>query len=202
MERALPNLILIAGLPASGKSSFAEFASKQLSFPVIVKDEIKEYLFDSVGFTSSQGKTDLDIAASNIMMYTAGKILSAGKSVILDNNFEDRNMAGLKKLVAEHPCNVVTVKFTGDPEVFYRRFLERDNDPNRHPGHKLTQSYPPVPGLEETYQSMMSLEAFLEKYRKRGTFAFSFGQMFEVDVTDYSKVSYDEILAKLRSLLV
>ena len=36
------------------------------------------------------------------------------RSVILDNNFEDRNRAGLEKLIKEHPCNVITVRFDCD----------------------------------------------------------------------------------------
>ena len=53
------NLILIAGLPASGKSSFAAWASRQLSLPVIAKDDIKEHLFDTVGFRSYEEKVRL-----------------------------------------------------------------------------------------------------------------------------------------------
>jgi predicted kinase len=168
---------------------------------VIAKDEIKEYLFDTIGFRCYEEKTALDIAASNIMMYSAARILDAGCSVILDNNFEDRNMDNLKKLVAGHPCNVVTVRFNCDIEEAYRRFVLRDKDPSRHPGHVLNTCYPPVEGVvDET--KYMTMEKYAEKYRRRGTMVFSFGKLLEVDATDFNSVSYVDIMRQLETLLV
>ena len=135
------------------------------------------------------------------MMYCAARILEAGGSVILDNNFEDRNLDNLKKLVAGHPCNVVTVRFNGDVSVIYQRFLKRDKDPNRHPGHVLVTCYPPVEGVEDEGK-LITLEAFAEKFRKRGTLDFKVGKLIEVDATDFSTVSYPEILERLKAALV
>ena len=194
------NLILMSGLPASGKSSFAEYAAKELSIPIIEKDEIKEFLFDTVGFRSHDEKTQLDIAASNIMMYTAGRIIDSGNSVILDNNFESRNLVNLNKLIAEHPCNVITVRFNGDVSVIYQRFLKRDKDPNRHPGHVLVTCYPPVEGVEDEGK-LITLQAFAEKFRQRGTLDFQMGTLIEVDATDFKSVSYPRILERLKAEL-
>ncbi len=168
---------------------------------MIAKDEIKEHLFDTLGFKSYEEKTALDIAASNIMMYSAARILEAGGSVILDNNFEDRNMDNLKKLVAGHPCNVVTVRFNCDLEEAYRRFVKRDKDPSRHPGHVLNTCYPPVEGVEDE-SVHMTMEKYAEKYRRRGTMVFSFGKLLEVDATDFNNISYIEIMQKLETMLV
>ena len=197
----MANLILMAGLPASGKSSFAQYVAKELSFAVIVKDEIKEFLFDAVGFRSHDEKTRLDMASADIMMYCAGRILDSGRSVILDNNFESRNLENLQKLISNHPCNVVTVRFNADASVVYQRFLERDKDPNRHPGHVLVTCYPPVPGVEDEGKSS-TMEGFAEQFKRRGTVDFCVGKLIEVDATDFSKVSYPEILGRLRQALV
>ena len=195
------NLILIAGLPASGKSSFAAYASKELSIPVIAKDDIKEHLFDTVGFRSYEEKTRLDITAVNTMLDTAAELLDAGESVILDNNFEDRNRAGLEKLVIGHPCNVITVRFDCNVAVVYERYLKRDKSPERHPGHVLLTAYPPIPGVEDEVK-LLTLEHFNEKYRSRGTFDFSMGKLIKVDADDFSKISYSEILKRLKSEMV
>lgn len=191
----------MAGLPASGKSSFADYASKELSIPVIAKDDIKEKLFDTIGFKSYSEKTQLDIAAANIMMFTASKILEVGSSVILDNNFEDRNIENLKAVTDSCPCNVITVRFDCDMKEAFRRFAQRDKDPSRHPGHVLVTCYPPVEGVADAVKDMTE-ESFCEKYTRRGTMRFSMGTLITVDATDFRDVSYPRIMKQLRAALV
>ena len=201
MSEIKTNLILIAGLPASGKSSFAAYASEALSLPVIAKDDIKEHLFDTVGFRSYEEKVRLDITAVNTMLATAAELLDSGKSVILDNNFEDRNRAGLEKLITVHPCNVITVRFDCDVAVVYERYLKRDKSPDRHPGHVLMTAYPPIPGVEDEVK-LLTLEHFNGKYRSRGTFDFCMGKLIRVDADDFTKISYPEILKRLKNEMV
>lgn len=194
------NLILTAGLPASGKSSFAAYAGRKLGLPVIAKDDIKEILFDTVGFRCYEEKTALDIAAADSMMYAASKILSCGGSVILDNNFEDRNIPNLEKLIGDNPCNVITVRFAGDIKTIYERYLKRDHDPRRHPGHVLRLCYPPMQGTLER-ETTVTLEQFEAKFRRRGTLDFAVGTLIEVDATDFAAVSYPALLARIRQAM-
>ena len=43
--------ILVAGPPASGKTTLARQLSTLMALPVFSKDHIKERLFDTLGFT-------------------------------------------------------------------------------------------------------------------------------------------------------
>ena len=47
------DLIIIAGMPASGKSTVAEKLSRIFGYPVLEKDALKEELFDTIGCRSS-----------------------------------------------------------------------------------------------------------------------------------------------------
>lgn len=58
------NLILIAGLPATGKSRFASYLQQRLNIPLLCKDSIKEILFDTIGFQSHDEKTKLNHAGA------------------------------------------------------------------------------------------------------------------------------------------
>ncbi|HWQ57446.1 MAG TPA: AAA family ATPase [Clostridia bacterium] len=191
------NLILIAGLPASGKSGFASYAGKELGIPVIVKDELKEILFDAIGFQSRAEKVKLGDAAMDLMYYMADRLMAGGSSVILDNNFESRSIPGLKRLLAAHACRLVTVRFDGDIRAIYQRFVERDQDPARHRGHILNTAYPekdPEPYVP------ISCEEFERKFRERGMTEFMIGgRLITVDATSFEHYSNEELLSRLRN---
>lgn len=44
--------ILFTGTPASGKSTLADYLADYLNLPVISKDQIKEIMYDDIGFQS------------------------------------------------------------------------------------------------------------------------------------------------------
>ena len=193
------NLILIAGLPASGKSGFAAYAGEQLGIPVLAKDELKEILFDDVGFQSRKGKVALGNASMDLMYYMAELLLKNGQSVILDNNFEASSLPGLRRLMEKYPCHPVTVRFDGEVSAIYRRFVARDHDPNRHRGHIVNTRYPET--VREPYVPI-SCEEFEEKFRKRGMMDFyAGGTLLTVDVTTFEHYSKEELLARLREAL-
>ena len=87
--------ILVAGMPASGKSTIAVRISESLGIPMLSKDSIKEVLFDDLGFHSRAEKVQLGTAAMHILYYAAAQLMKVGKPFILENNFEDLPFPGL-----------------------------------------------------------------------------------------------------------
>lgn len=195
-----PYLLLITGLPAVGKSGFAAYAGRVLGWPVLEKDHYKEILFDDIGFRSREEKLKLGIAAMDLMYDSAGTLLKLGRSVILDNNFENSSLEGLRRLVRRCPCEMITVRFEAEMEAVYQRFIRRDRNPNRHPGHVLNSAYPPQ-GQEEAYEPI-SLEEFSRRYRERGMTDFNpGGKLLRVDVSSFEGYSNAAVMKKLRALL-
>ena len=196
-----PNLILITGLPAVGKSFFSHRLSKETGYPVLEKDAYKEILFDDIGFRSREEKVRLGVAAMDLMYSEAARLLDMGISVILDNNFENSSLPGLEALCSAHPCNAVTVRFTAETETVYRRFIARDQNPFRHRGHVLNTRYPEV-GSKEEYIPI-SQDAFEKKFRERGMYDFSFGaHLITVDATDFSKLDIGTLIADVKGYLI
>lgn len=194
-------VILICGIPASGKTHMARRLSELLSVPVFSKDDIKERLFDTVGFKSREEKNALGVGAAEIMYYAAGQVLSAGGSVILENNFETRSIPGMKALIERCKCRTVTVELAGEAEVLYRRFLSREGSPQRHRGHVVNTCYPEPPGQAGEY-SPMSLEQFISGVTGRGMAGFDIGgPRIVVDVTDLSKVDCANVAEQVRKLV-
>ena len=138
--------ILVAGMPASGKSTIAVRISESLGIPMLSKASIKEVLFDDLGFHSRAEKVQLGTAAMHILYYAAAQLMKVGKPFILENNFEDASIPGIMALLETHHYTAVTVRLTGDPEVIYRRFAARDLSDTRHRGHVVNDCYPEPPG--------------------------------------------------------
>ena len=77
----------MSGLPAVGKSTMARVISETMGIPIVSKDDIKEILFDTVGFKSREEKLNLGTASMMVMYYAAEKIMAVCLSVILDKKF-------------------------------------------------------------------------------------------------------------------
>ena len=127
-------LIILAGMPATGKSTVARALSGAFGFPVIEKDEIKEVLFDTIGFENYPQKRRLDIAASATLLQVLESMLKAGTSVIAVNNFDEKETQQVCSLIERYQPNCVTVFLNGAPEVLYQRYVQRDKLHLRHLG--------------------------------------------------------------------
>ena len=191
--------ILLAGMPATGKSTMAKVLSKRLKLPAISKDSIKELLFDNVGFQSRAEKVSLGIASMEIMYYTAGQLMKAGQPFILENNFESSEK-GMKNLVEKYQYSALTLTLTGDYKVIYQRFLERESSPDRHRGHVVNDCYPEEKDnhLRISNAKTISCEDFVRGMEQRGFNAFCVdGRQIRVDTTDFSKINMEKLISQI-----
>lgn len=194
------NLILIVGMPASGKSTFARVCGEHFGYPVLEKDGFKEVLFDTIGFTNYGQKRVMDFAATRVLLHGAEALLKAGSSCILINNFRDDNKDEVCSLIERYRCACVTVFFGGNCDVFYRRYVDRDNNHERHAGHVVQDHYPLLPGESADYE--MTREEFREKFEKLGMDSFSApGGRIDIDATYPEKIDVRELIANIEKLL-
>ena len=194
--------ILVTGIPAAGKSTMAKVMSEKLKLPVISKDTIKELLFDNVGFQSRAEKVKLGIASMEIMYYVAGQLMKAGQAFILENNFEYSSEQGIKSLLEKYQYSVLTITLTGDYKVIYRRFLERENSPDRHRGHVVNDSYPEKKenNLKTPKAKTISCESFIRGIEQRGSDVFCVnGRQIKVDTTDFSRINMEELFSQIEA---
>lgn len=194
------NLIILAGMPATGKSTVAASLSTAFGYPILEKDNIKEGLFDTLGFENYAQKRALDHAANDVLLRVLEAMLKADNSLIVDNNFDTASAEKLCAILETYQPNCVTVFLRGDPQVLYERYAERDNLHKRHLGHVLQDHYPPREGDSLYYT--MTPEEFDEKFFKRGMAQFKCpGERIDLDMTDFGKVSLDALCAQVKTLL-
>lgn len=191
--------LLIAGLPASGKSTFARLLERELGIPCLSKDAIKETLFDTLGFASRAEKVRLGEAAYRIQLDIAESMMRARQTLALENNFEDSSRAPLAALLARQGYTPATLMFDGDLAEIHRRFLARDQSPERHRGHVVNTCYPetsPSPYVP------LSFEAFAAGMDARGYRRFDVGgPRMTVDTTHIETLDWTPALNWVRGLL-
>ena len=194
------DLIILSGLPASGKSTVARALQGAFPFPILEKDRIKEQLFDALGFQSHEEKRRLDAAAARILLQTAEDILTAGGSVILDNNFDTAAGTALKALQERLRPRSVSILLTADEDVLYERYLARDLAHTRHPGHAVSDRYPIQPGDPEV--APLERAGFAQRYLSRGMGQVCWdGPVLTVDTTDLDALDWDGLIARVREAL-
>lgn len=191
--------ILIAGLPASGKSTFARLLERELGIPCLSKDAIKETLFDALGFASRAEKVRLGEAAYRIQLDIAEGLMRTGQTLALENNFEDSSRAPLQALLARQGYTPATLMFDGDLAEIHRRFLARDQSPERHRGHVVNTCYPetvPAPYVP------LSFEDFAAGMESRGYRRFDVGgPRLIVDTTHIETMDWTPALNWVRARL-
>lgn len=194
------DVIIIAGMPASGKSTLARKIGAALGYPILEKDELKEEIFDTVGFSSYAEKRKIDHAATAVLLRAFESLLAGGTSVILVNNFDTASAERLGGMLARYDCRTVTVFLGGDNDVFYRRYVERDRLRLRHVGHAVQEHYPLRDGESPDYE--MTREEFAEKFEKRGMGDFRCaGARIDLDATDPAAIDAERLVSRIRELL-
>ena len=146
-------LLLIMGDLATGKSTFARALSQRYGVNVFVKDDIKEILGDTVGFTNRAENKRLSVATGALMCHIFSGFAKLGKPLILEANFRIGELETLHKIAAEHGYQVLTLQLQGSIPVLYGRFLNRIHNENRHPVH-ICEEFDTLGGFREYIESL------------------------------------------------
>lgn len=82
-------LIIIAGMPATGKTTFANYLSDKIQVPLICKDKLKEIIWEKVHYdtsirTESQKYGGL---AYDLSFHFCEMLMKTSQTFILESNF-------------------------------------------------------------------------------------------------------------------
>lgn len=194
------NLVIFAGMPASGKSTVALSVGRALGLPILEKDHIKEELFDVIGFHNYPEKQLMDVAATSVLLRVTDDLLTSGQSVLIVNNFRNDAKEALQGLIDRHRLRCVLVFFDGNADVFYERYVERDKKHLRHLGHVLQEQYPPLPGQSHDYT--MTREEFARKFESLGMQSLDItAERIDLDATYPERIDVPALAERIRALL-
>jgi len=139
----VPLLLVVTGMPSSGKTTVAEGLAGRLGLPLIAKDEIKESLYESLGADDVTASGRLGTAAYALIFRLARTLLASGVSLIVEANFfhdQEPDFASLP----EH--RLVQIHCDAPLAVLVERYGNR----SRHAGHHDAEKIKELPARFES----------------------------------------------------
>jgi predicted kinase len=183
-ERPAPFLIIVTGLPATGKSTLARYLAQELQLPLLYKDGIKERLFDALGWRDRHWSQKLSMATYALLYDMLELHLQAKTSLILESNFTpSRDNKRFHDLFRRYEVFPYQILCYANGDILWQRFKKRIGSPERHPGHIEASALPEFePIIRQGYQQPLDLK----------------GPLLELDTTTYpSPTTYHTIVEQL-----
>lgn len=131
-----PTVILVTGLPCTGKTTIATNIAKYFDFPFITKDRLKERLFDTVSSGDREISKKLSYATFSILDYLIESMLEASSSFLMEGNFSSSKVfkpfADYKE---RYNFQLIVIECQTEGKILLERFRQRAKSGERHPGH-------------------------------------------------------------------
>ncbi len=183
-----PVLILVHGVPGTGKTTLSKRLSKDLELPCLNKDDIKELLFDNMGVGDVAWSQDLGAGVAEMLFAFVDRWINRGRSLIAESAYYYEFAAPwFAEFVKKSNVAVLEVYCKADPDVRRRRFVERNESGQRHPGH-IDHKRNCNP---ETDEQLMVKYAPLR-----------ISDIIEVNTTSFDRVDYPKIVSQIRAFII
>ena len=181
-----PLVIVVTGLPCSGKSTLGRRISGHFALPFISKDAYKEALFDTLGWSDREWSKKLSAASYAMMFATLNALLEAGQSCVLEANFHPgTHSQPLEQITRTHSATVFQVQCVTEPNVLLERFSSRWQRGERHPGHADHVTLPEMEDLAWQVIPPLSLP----------------GPIWTLETTDLDALETDTLMARIGETL-
>ena len=182
-----PILILISGFSCTGKTTLARNISQRYSLPLIGRDNIKESLYDSLGYSDREWSKKLGHASYNLLYLFIEQLLANKQSLVTESNFKSKtDEPKLLNLKNKYQFTLIQIHCYTSVKIALERFKDRATSGKRHPGHV-------------DYSIYEEMEA---NWQKGGYKILNVcDRTIEIDTTNFNLIDYDKIYQEIENNL-
>ncbi|MCL2386418.1 MAG: ATP-binding protein [Defluviitaleaceae bacterium] len=177
-------LILVSGMPATGKTTFASWLSKELRAPLVCYDNIKKKTFEILNrnINNLEQNNLFGAVAYDFFLFSIEEVMTSSTLLIAEYFFSDQMKDTFHNLITKYQYETITVHMDCPVEVAHQRFHERNLNSLSHNSIRPTE---------------IPITQFTEVTKQNKDFRFG-NRFIYVDTSDFSAVSYDNILAEIK----
>ena len=198
-KQEISTILILQGGPATGKTTLGMKIAADLQFPYFSKDGIKEPIFDFVGCPTTPAILDkfsncpsidydsgdplsgmkMEEASVAILLRLIEAHIRVGKSCVIDCTFGEVHESAFRELQSDCFFYPIQVYCHADTVELSRRYRQRAESGERHPGHfdhLLYESFSRNPSGWD----LRPLEIG--------------GAVFSIDTTDSTENDYNQLL--------
>ncbi len=185
-----PYIIIICGIPASGKTTYGIHIAERLRIPFLSKDDMKQCLHDAFGYDTTvyANAKIYGMAAYVVSYHTAEMLMRCGLPFVFESNFTPMSVDILEPLIEGYGYQALTIAFDADIRVLHKRFVARDDSGDRPEGLKSAS------GIYHDFDTFANATLPLRAFDVGG-------ERITIDTTDFSNVHYDEIDRKVDAFI-
>jgi dephospho-CoA kinase len=175
-------MVLVSGVPATGKTTFAEWLSSEICAPLVSRDRVIEKYVEIAGenLDEEQKRVISHSIPAVLFWFFCEEIMKSSSPLIIEAGFTNQMKESINGLIEKYKYQTINVHFDAPVEITHRRFHERSARAKEIPLEIFKKALEQDGKVKEAYN-------------------FRYGDcIINVDTTDFSTVSYNDIAEQIR----
>jgi 2-phosphoglycerate kinase len=180
-------IIILTGYCATGKTVFSQRLSRELNILCFNKDFIKAVLGKNIDISTREESSRLSISTFNLMVHIIEIFMKQDKPIIIESNFKTSEGKIIKELLEKYNYQSLTLLMVGDLKILHKRFLERDNSPERDKANRSEGAFNDYDKFENAIKPLGE---------------FNVGdKIIKIDTSYFEKINYEKYIEETKIFL-